>query len=34
MAENLERNYVWIGTAAVLAFVYIVVLGRGITLHR
>jgi hypothetical protein len=34
MAENLERSYVWIGTAAVLAFVYIVVLGRGITLHR
>lgn len=33
-AEQLRRNYVWIGVAAVLAFIYVVVLGRGITLHR
>jgi hypothetical protein len=25
---------VWIGVAAVLGIVYVVVLGRGITLHR
>jgi hypothetical protein len=33
-AEQLSRNYVWIGVAAVLALLYVVVLGRGITLHR
>lgn len=32
--EQLGRNYVWITAAAVLAFIYVVVLGRGITLHR
>jgi len=32
--EQLTRSYVWIGIAAVLALVYVVVLGRGITLHR
>lgn len=32
--DRLPRNYVWIVVAAVLAFIYVVVLGRGITLHR
>ena len=32
--EQLSRNYAWVGVAAVLAFIYVVVLGRGITLHR
>jgi hypothetical protein len=32
--EQLVRNYGWIGVAAVLAVVYVVVLGRGIRLHR
>jgi hypothetical protein len=32
--ERLARSYVWIGGAAVLGVVYVVVLGRGITLHR
>jgi len=32
--EQLGRNYVWIGVAAVLAFLYVVILGPGITLHR
>jgi hypothetical protein len=31
---QLARSYVWIGLAALLACLYIVVLGRGITLHR
>lgn len=31
--EQLSRSYVWIGVAVVLAIVYVVVLGRGITLH-
>ena len=31
---QLARSYVWIGVAAVLAFLYVVVLGRGITLRR
>lgn len=31
--EQLGRSYVWIGIAAALAIVYVVVLGRGITLH-
>jgi hypothetical protein len=31
--EQLSRNYAWVGVAAVLAFIYVVVLGRGITLH-
>jgi len=31
--EPLSRNYVWVGVAVVLAFLYVVVLGRGITLH-
>ena len=30
---QLARSYVWIGVAAVLGIVYVVVLGRGITLH-
>jgi hypothetical protein len=32
--DRLARNYTWIAAAAVLAFVYVVVLGRGMTLHR
>lgn len=31
---QLARSYVWIGVAAVLGAVYVVVLGRGVTLHR
>jgi hypothetical protein len=31
---QLARSYVWIGVAAVLGIVYVVVLGRGITLRR
>ena len=31
---QLARSYAWIAVAAVLGVVYIVVLGRGITLHR
>jgi hypothetical protein len=31
---QLGRSYAWIAVAAVLGVVYIVVLGRGITLHR
>ncbi len=31
---KLTRSYVWIGVAAVLGILYVVVLGRGITLHR
>ena len=30
---KLTRNYVWIGVAAVVGVAYVVVLGRGITLH-
>ena len=30
---QVARSYVWIGVAAVLGVVYVVVLGRGITLH-
>jgi len=30
---QLARSYVWIGVAAILAILYVVVLGRGITLH-
>ena len=32
--DRLARNYAWIIVAAVLAIIYVVVLGRGITLHR
>jgi hypothetical protein len=32
--DQLGRRYVWIVMAAILAFVYVVVLGRGILLHR
>jgi hypothetical protein len=32
-AEQLNRNYVWLGVAAVLGIIYVVVLGHGITLH-
>jgi hypothetical protein len=32
-SEQLARRYVWIGVAAILAVLYVVVLGRGITLH-
>lgn len=32
--DRLPRNHVWITVAAVLTFTYVVVLGRGITLHR
>jgi len=31
---SLSRNYVWIVAAGILALLYVVVLGRGITLHR
>ena len=31
--KQLHRNYAWIVVAAVLAFIYVVVLGRGITVH-
>ena len=31
---TLGRNYVWVVVAAVLALMYVVVLGPGITLHR
>lgn len=30
---QLARSYVWIGVAAILAIIYVVVLGRGVTLH-
>ena len=33
-AEQLPRDYIWIAVAAVLAAVYVAVLGRGVTLHR
>jgi len=33
-AEQLARSYLWIGVAAVLGLVYVVVLGPGVTLHR
>jgi hypothetical protein len=32
--KQLDRSYAWIGVAAVLAIVYVVVLGRGVTLRR
>jgi hypothetical protein len=32
--EKLARSLVWIGVASVLGLVYVVVLGRGIILHR
>ena len=32
--EQLARSYVWIVVAAVLGVVYVVVLGRGITMRR
>lgn len=32
--EQLARSYSWIGVAAVLGAIYVVVLGPGITLHR
>jgi hypothetical protein len=32
--NTVSRNYVWVVVAAVLALIYVVVLGRGITLHR
>ena len=31
--EQVRRKYLWIGVAAVLSLLYVVVLGRGITLH-
>jgi hypothetical protein len=34
LPEQLARSYLWIGAAAVLGVIYVVVLGRGITLHR
>jgi hypothetical protein len=33
-SQQISRNYVWIGVATVLACIYVIVLGRGITLHR
>ena len=32
--EQLVRSYAWIGVAAVLGAIYVVVLGHGVTLHR
>jgi len=32
--DQLPRSYLWIGVAAVLGVVYVVVLGRGVTLRR
>lgn len=32
--ESIDRSYAWIGTATVLALVFIFVLGPGIKLHR
>jgi len=31
--EQLNRNYVWLGVAALLGLIYVVVLGHGVTLH-
>ena len=31
--KQLDRSYTWIGVAGVLAIVYVVVLGHGVTLH-
>ena len=33
MPEQLNRNYLWVGAAVVVALPYVVVLGRVITLH-
>jgi len=33
-SEGVSRSYVWITAAAILGIVFVVVLGRGITLHR
>ncbi len=33
-SPQISRNYVWIGVATVLACIYVIALGRGITLHR
>ena len=33
-SENLARSYIWIVIAAILTSIYVVVLGRGITLRR
>jgi hypothetical protein len=33
-SKNLARSYIWIVIAAILTSIYVVVLGRGITLHR
>jgi hypothetical protein len=33
-SQQISRSYVWIGVAAVLGAIYVVVLGRGVTLHR
>ncbi len=33
-SDGIGRNYCWIAVAAVLALVFIFVLGRGITIHR
>jgi hypothetical protein len=32
--QRLRRNPVWIALATVLVFLYVVILGRGITLRR
>jgi hypothetical protein len=34
VTNMLDRNYFWVVVAAVLAFIYVVVLGHGITLHH
>ena len=31
--EQLSRDYMWLGVAVALGLIYVVVLGRGITLH-
>jgi hypothetical protein len=33
-SDGIGRNYVWIIMAAILSLVFILVLGRGVTLHR
>jgi len=34
MSAGISRNYVWVAVAVVLGIVFVVVLGRGVTLHQ
>jgi len=34
LKATFARSYLWIGVSAVLALIYVVVLGRGVTLRR